>query len=687
MTDKYYLINDHIKFKYDIEEQSISFANETQSLEPKEAQILKYILENNQDGLIRSENILDNNWDFWSDKKVLQKVLSTLRKKFKQIGVSENGFVAAGSSYKINYTGVLVVAQEQQLKQQNALKAKILQSVKTAVIWALIGAVSLMSIIKFNEVPRITVDNIIQATAISGVSVEPALSPDGNALAFAHKKENKSEIYLKVDNNLNFKVLTTDHYDQVPVWSPSGRKIAFQRKEKGLCEIRMIELDESLSKIGKDKKIAQCNQFTFLARITWSSETSLYFTDRRFSKGPLEIKQLDLNTSKVSPYFSYDTTPTGGSYSGSGHYFIVYNTKLKALFSLESPDWVVSNIKRVHADNTATKIHTVGDVILSIDIYDNHLIYKDLDNQLKSFSLDNTKEMIRIYKNPLKPIGYPAVSANNNKIAIVSGSIFRNNLYAMDIQSEDISEVFASQFTLTHPQQVDNEILYVSRETGLFQIYAYSNNIQTQLTNFTKNKRIVHFTLSNNKQWLAINFFDGTKLYKRHINGLTEIKFFPLMSFPAFSLNSDRILLKNLVKVEQDSQPQWVEELVEFNLTDYTETGISIKNASFGSYHEKGIIYVSASHVENAIYLFTLNDVETIYKGKVPRQPSLFAVTEEYMILSSYKNATKIDLTTKESVQLPERIKGQITASNERIYFKSQLFGNMVIFKGELNKN
>ena len=43
------------------------------SLEPKEAQILKYILEHHQDGLISSESILDDNWDFWSDKKGVAK--------------------------------------------------------------------------------------------------------------------------------------------------------------------------------------------------------------------------------------------------------------------------------------------------------------------------------------------------------------------------------------------------------------------------------------------------------------------------------------------------------------------------------------------------------------------------------------------------------------------------------------
>ena len=96
----YYLINDHIKFYFDIEHQYIEFQDHTEALEPKESKILQYIIENSVDSLIKSEDILDNNWDYWSDKKVLQKVLSTLRRKFKSIGVIENGFIAEANRKK-----------------------------------------------------------------------------------------------------------------------------------------------------------------------------------------------------------------------------------------------------------------------------------------------------------------------------------------------------------------------------------------------------------------------------------------------------------------------------------------------------------------------------------------------------------------------------------------------------------
>ena len=116
MIESYYLINAQIKFYFEIENLRIEFNDEQQFLEPKEALILRYVLENQVGGLINAETILNENWGHWNDKKVLQKVLSTLRRKFKAIGVTENGFVAADANYKINYVGVLVNDVQQALE-------------------------------------------------------------------------------------------------------------------------------------------------------------------------------------------------------------------------------------------------------------------------------------------------------------------------------------------------------------------------------------------------------------------------------------------------------------------------------------------------------------------------------------------------------------------------------------------
>ncbi|NQZ09400.1 MAG: PD40 domain-containing protein [Algicola sp.] len=683
MTD-YYLINDHIKFYFDIENQCIEYQGESTSLEPKETKILKYILEQNKDGLIKSETILDDNWAHWSDKKVLQKVLSTLRKKFKQIGVKENGFIAAGTDYKINYQGVLVTQDQEKLKRGNALKSRITKTIQTAAIWASVVAISMYAYQKFNEKPHFTVDNIIQATAISGVSLGPALSPDGKALAFHHLKDNLSSIYLKVDTHLSYQILTENHKDQVAAWSPSGRQLAFQRLEGGICEIRSLTLDENYNKVGPSKKLTDCSTYSYISSIAWETEETLFFTDSKYDREPYEIKHLNITNGKTSNVLTYNEATEPTKKRGPGHYYLVYNQKLKSLFSLESTDWTTTNINRFDSNNKPRLIQKVGVTLLSIDIYNNHVIFKDLDNQLKSFALDEPKNIITIYKNPLKPISHPTVSADSNKIAIMSGSVFQDTMFALNLEDDTSTEVISSQFRLRVPQQVDKVVYFVSDETGISQIYAFHNNRRLQLTNFNKNKTIVYYTVSTDQKWLAINFVDKTVIYHYSADELVEAKSFELMTFPAFSQNSERLLLTNLQQSDSTEGKVWVRNLVEYNLENFTETGITIKKAKFGVYHNKGIIFAGAN---GGIKLFKLNGIETLNDSLSTLSPSLLTVNSKFLFVSKSYQTYRIDLQSKAVVELPTQIYGAISASNTHLYYNIKKYSKMVIFRGDLVSN
>jgi Tol biopolymer transport system component len=679
MTDSYYLINDHTKFHFEIENLRIEFEGRQEFLEPKEARILKYVLEKHVDGLIKSEAILDDNWDYWSDKKVLQKVLSTLRKKFKRIGVTENGFFAADASYKINYRGVLVNEAEQADKVKRQYKDKILRYLKTVVPMIITVVVAFVAYVKLNEGPRFTVGNIIQSTTLDGISLQPDLSPDGRAMAFSHQKQGFGQIYLKIDAILNLVVLTEGHFDQVPSWSPSGRQLAYQRKRQDKCEIRLIKLDADYQKVGEDKVIYHCNQLTDLMSLSFKDENTLFFTEATRINGPAQINRLDLNSLKVTAYLSESSAMSSVSNSGSGQYFIVYNQDLGSLYSLQSPDSKVFHINKVNENNTVTRLREMRDKILSFDIFDNHVIFKDLDNELKSFDIDDPKDLTTIYKNPLKTISYPVVSANNNKIAIVSGSAYKNSLFTLSLADNQISQLMSAQTLVKHPQELDQEVFFMSDEAGIFQIYSYSNALKTQLTNFSNNKKIVYFSLSNDRKWLAVSFLDSTTIYERHVGGITEVKSFAVASYPSFSKNSERILLSNLIGTGTQEQ-----SLIEYYVDGFKETGISIRNAAYGMYHDSGIIFPAA---DNSIKLFKLNGVDTIIENLKVGSRGLIAVNDTDMFISSdeVSQVIKVNLKTRAREVLAAPIHGQISANNDHLLFKRREPGSMVIFKGELN--
>jgi eukaryotic-like serine/threonine-protein kinase len=69
-------------------------------------------------------------------------------------------------------------------------------------------------------------------TSMRGAELEPALSPDGEQVAFSWfgEKQDNRDIYLKLVGSSEVRRVTTDPaLDVTPSWSPDGRQIAFVR--------------------------------------------------------------------------------------------------------------------------------------------------------------------------------------------------------------------------------------------------------------------------------------------------------------------------------------------------------------------------------------------------------------------------------------------------------------------------
>jgi len=69
-------------------------------------------------------------------------------------------------------------------------------------------------------------------TTFPGSELDPALSPDGNSVAFCWngEKEDNFDIYvLRIGSNSPERLTTDVADDFAPAWSPDGRTIAFSR--------------------------------------------------------------------------------------------------------------------------------------------------------------------------------------------------------------------------------------------------------------------------------------------------------------------------------------------------------------------------------------------------------------------------------------------------------------------------
>jgi Tol biopolymer transport system component/DNA-binding winged helix-turn-helix (wHTH) protein len=83
----------------------------------------------------------------------------------------------------------------------------------------------------------------VPLTSLRGSEIQPALSPDGNQVAFAWngQKEENYDIYLKVIGSETMVPLSTDPANDLsPAWSPDGRLIAFLRQSGGQQTIVIV---------------------------------------------------------------------------------------------------------------------------------------------------------------------------------------------------------------------------------------------------------------------------------------------------------------------------------------------------------------------------------------------------------------------------------------------------------------
>ena len=109
------------------------------------------------------------------------------------------------------------------------------------------------------EAPAVTIGRTTQVTRAAGLEVDPALSPDGAAIAYAAGPTNAMQIYVRQVSGGRPVALTNDTTDNFrwPRWSPDGSRIAYQSNDGvyvvpalGGAPRRVTRVDPSTLRLG-----------------------------------------------------------------------------------------------------------------------------------------------------------------------------------------------------------------------------------------------------------------------------------------------------------------------------------------------------------------------------------------------------------------------------------------------------
>ena len=108
----------------------------------------------------------------------------------------------------------------------------------------------------------------VPITSYPGIERRPAISPDGNQVAFSWNGVNQDnyDIYVQLIGAGRPLRLTNDPAEEsFPVWSPDGRYVAFLRRSEAKAEvIRVPALG------GSERKLGEAGTYRFVAGLSWS---------------------------------------------------------------------------------------------------------------------------------------------------------------------------------------------------------------------------------------------------------------------------------------------------------------------------------------------------------------------------------------------------------------------------------
>lgn len=160
------------------------------------------------------------------------------------------------------------------------------------------GAVAAFFVFR-SKTPTTGPPAVMPLTSFQGYETHPALSPDGDRLAFAWDggERGPTDLYLKtVDGENPLQLTQNPAIDDNPAFSPDGRALAFVRRSENTCGIYWVNVS------GRDeRRLAECRE-AGISPPTWSPDGNfLVFADRSAPDQPYRLLSLDVRSREIRP--------------------------------------------------------------------------------------------------------------------------------------------------------------------------------------------------------------------------------------------------------------------------------------------------------------------------------------------------------------------------------------------------
>lgn len=208
-------------------------------LEPKVFQVLVYLL-NNRGRLVEKSELLDAVWkDAFVTENAMTREIAKLRKALGD-DPKEARYIQTVHTRGYRFIANVVEATNGMQAEVAVSQTKPPKTVWLPVLTALLvlGLLALLVVIsrivrsRSGESEAISVQRVEQITNWSGLDDYPALSPDGNSIAYCSDHNGSPEIYVKqLTPGAKEIQLTHDGGHNIqPAWSPEGLRLAYHSR-------------------------------------------------------------------------------------------------------------------------------------------------------------------------------------------------------------------------------------------------------------------------------------------------------------------------------------------------------------------------------------------------------------------------------------------------------------------------
>lgn len=226
----------------DFNRMTVTRGGRVVDIEPKVFDVLRFLIAN-RDHVVTKDELLDQLWpDAFVAPNALTRAIAQLRKALGD-DANEPRYIETVARRGYRFIGPVVIDGSAGAEVVQAAVSSPARRRPTGIVAAAVAATAILATGLLVWVARGTAPHALPAGALTpahvitsgNMNVEPALSPDGSAMAFASDRSGSFEIYVvSLARGSNEIAITNDGNNNVqPAWSPDGRWIAYARNNGG----------------------------------------------------------------------------------------------------------------------------------------------------------------------------------------------------------------------------------------------------------------------------------------------------------------------------------------------------------------------------------------------------------------------------------------------------------------------